>query len=230
MFKVLNRLLRTNVVTKSIDELSESFKDFPSIDASMCPTNCNLCVERCPSHAIDKDKEINNIKCTNCRLCFDTCTFGAIELIERPIIINENSKNIEMFRKQFKDSIHIRYVDTGECNACLFEVNATSNSFYDIDQYGISFVASPKHADVILFTGSIVRNMEKPFLDTIVAIPKPYIVIAVGNCACGNNIFVSEYAKNNLPDNDFIDVYIPGCPPNPLLIIKGILKALGRIK
>jgi Ni,Fe-hydrogenase III small subunit/Pyruvate/2-oxoacid:ferredoxin oxidoreductase delta subunit len=230
LFKVLNCLLRTKVITRSIDELSASFKDFPSLDASLCPMDCNVCIERCPSHAIDKDKKINNLMCTNCRLCFDICKFGAIELIERPIIINENSDNIMMLRKKVKDSIHIRYVDTGECNACLFEVNATTNPFYDIDQYGISFVASPKHADVILFTGSMVRNMQKPFLDTIVAIPKPYLVIAVGNCACGNNMLVSEYAKNNLSDNDFIDVYIPGCPPNPLLIIKGILKALGRIK
>lgn len=230
MFKVLNYLLKTKVITKSIDELSASFKDFPFIDDSLCQKDCKECIERCPMEAISYDKKINNIKCINCRVCSDVCKSGAIELIERPIIINENSKNIETFRKKYKDSIHIRYVDAGECNACLFELNATSNSFYDIDQYGISFVASPKHADVILFTGSIVRNMQKPFLDTMVAIPKPYLVIAVGNCACGNNKFVSEYAKNSLLDDDFIDVYIPGCPPSPFLIIKGILKALGRVK
>ncbi len=126
-------------------------------------------------------------------------------------------------------SLHLRHLDAGSCNACDWELTALLNPVYDIRRLGIDFVASPRHADGVVITGPITRNLETAVRRTIDAVPDPRIVIAVGACATGG-IFGEGYANLGGVDQVHpVDVYIPGCPPRPEAIIYGILVAIGRL-
>lgn len=130
-------------------------------------------------------------------------------------------------KKIYGRSLQIREVDAGSCNGCDYEVNATCNPLNDIEKLGVHFVASPRHADMLLVTGPVSRNMEEALLKTYQATPSPKLVVAVGACACSGGIFRDSYAVQNGVDKILpVDVYIPGCPPRPAAIIYGILKAL----
>ncbi|GAB6078922.1 NADH-quinone oxidoreductase subunit B family protein [Hydrogenobaculum acidophilum] len=128
--------------------------------------------------------------------------------------------------KMLKGSLSIRHVDCVSCNACEYELTALSNIFYDIERFGIKFVASPKHADVLSITGPITRNMHKPLLDAINNVPNPKIIIAIGDCAMDGGIFRGAYGViGGLKDIEIEPhILIKGCPPTPKDIIKGILK------
>jgi Ni,Fe-hydrogenase III small subunit len=137
----------------------------------------------------------------------------------------------DKIKKLFGRSLKIREVDAGSCNACDYEINALNNPVNDIERLGISFVASPRHADMLLVTGAATRNMQLALIKTYNATPDPKLVVAVGACACSGGIFRETYASTNGIDCIVpVDVYIPGCPPRPQSIIYGILKALDRIK
>lgn len=132
--------------------------------------------------------------------------------------------------KLFGHSLQIREVDAGSCNGCDYEVNALNNPFNDLERLGIHFVASPRHADMLLVTGPVTRNMEVGLIRTYQAVPDPKLVVAVGACACSGGIFRDSYAVNNGVDSIVpVDVYVPGCPPRPHAILYGILKALDRV-
>ncbi|HHT9118679.1 MAG TPA: NADH-quinone oxidoreductase subunit B family protein [Candidatus Hypogeohydataceae bacterium YC38] len=127
-------------------------------------------------------------------------------------------------------SIHIREVDSGSCNACELEINALNNPVYDVERLGIHFVASPRHADMLLVTGPVTRNMELALRKTYEATPEPKIVIAVGDCARDAGIFKDSYAIVGGVDKVIsVDAYIKGCPPRPQELLYGILRILGRI-
>ena len=127
-------------------------------------------------------------------------------------------------------SLHLRHLDAGSCNACDWELTALLNPVYDIRRLGIDFVASPRHADGVVITGPITRNLETAVRRTIEAIPEPRIIIAVGACATGG-IFGEGYANLGGVDKLHpVDVYIPGCPPRPEAIIFGLLVAIGRLE
>ena len=127
-------------------------------------------------------------------------------------------------------SIHVCYVDTGSCNGCDYEINALNNPFNDISRFGIHFVASPRHADMLLVTGAATRNMELALIKTYNAAPDPKLVVAVGACACSGGIFKDMYATRNGIDCILpVDIYVPGCPPRPHAILYGILKAMDRL-
>ncbi len=133
--------------------------------------------------------------------------------------------------KLFRRSLHIREVDAGSCNACEVEVNALSNPVYDIERFGIHFVASPRHADMLLVTGPVTRNMELALLKTYNATPSPKLVVAMGSCACNGGIFGDTYASGGGVDRFLpVDVYIPGCPPRPHAVIHGIMIALDKLE
>lgn len=128
-------------------------------------------------------------------------------------------------------SLAIREVDAGSCNGCELEIVALSNPVYDIERFGIHFVASPRHADMLLVTGPVTRNMELAPRKTYDATPDPKLVVAVGACGISGGIFGTNYATRGgggqvIP----VDVYIPGCPPRPEALLHGILRALGRIE
>ncbi|MCZ7359524.1 MAG: NADH-quinone oxidoreductase subunit B family protein [Candidatus Methanoperedens sp.] len=137
----------------------------------------------------------------------------------------------DRINKIFGRSLHIREVDAGSCNACEVEVTALSNPVYDIERFGLHIVASPRHADMLLVTGPVTRNMELALLKTYNAVPSPKLVAAMGSCACNGGIFGDTYASGGGVDRFIpVDVYIPGCPPRPGAVIFGIMVALDKLE
>jgi Ni,Fe-hydrogenase III small subunit/formate hydrogenlyase subunit 6/NADH:ubiquinone oxidoreductase subunit I len=128
-------------------------------------------------------------------------------------------------------SLSIRQVDAGSCNGCELEIAALNNPIYDIERLGIHFVASPRHADMLLVTGPVTRNMELALLKTYRATPEPKVVVAVGACGISGGIFGENYASMGGVDAVIpVDVYIPGCPPRPQALLHGILLAVGQLR
>jgi Ni,Fe-hydrogenase III small subunit/formate hydrogenlyase subunit 6/NADH:ubiquinone oxidoreductase subunit I len=135
----------------------------------------------------------------------------------------------EAVRRIFGRSLHIREVDAGSCNGCEIEVNSLNNPIYDIERFGVHFVASPRHADMLLVTGPVTRNMAIALRQTYDATPGPKLVIAVGACGISGGIFGQTYASCGGVDTVVpVDVYIPGCPPGPEALLRGIFLALKK--
>ena len=128
-------------------------------------------------------------------------------------------------------SLAIREVDAGSCNGCEVEITALNNPVYDLERLGIQFVASPRHADMLLVTGPVTRNMELALAKAYRATPEPKVVVAVGACGISGGIFGRNYATTGGVDQTVpVDVYIPGCPPRPQALLHGILLAVGRME
>ncbi len=128
----------------------------------------------------------------------------------------------------FGGSLAIRAVDAGSCNGCELEIHALNNPFYDLERFGLKFVASPRHADVLLVTGPVTRNMREALRRTYDATPAPKWVIAVGACALDGGLYRGSYAcAGGVSEVIPVDLHIPGCPPEPKMLIKGLL-ALAR--
>lgn len=155
-------------------------------------------------------------------------------IVTRPVEMDLKIENIGaelkgIIHKKFGRSFHIREVDTGSCNACESEIIAATNPIYDIQRFGINFVASPRHADALLVTGPVSKNMVIALKKTYDAMPEPKFVITCGDCALNGGIFKDSYyvengVKNVLP----VVLHIPGCPPNPTTIIKLLLSFLKK--
>jgi Ni,Fe-hydrogenase III small subunit len=130
-------------------------------------------------------------------------------------------------RRRLGRSLAIREVDAGSCNACELEIHALNNAFYDLERFGLRFVASPRHADVLLMTGPVTKNMREALMRTYAATPDPKWVVAVGNCAVDGGIFAGSYAVTGGVDNVVpVDLHIRGCPPSPTELLKGLLALL----
>ena len=126
-------------------------------------------------------------------------------------------------------ALTIRHVDAGSCNGCELEAHALNNAYYNLEGYGIKFVASPRHADMLLVTGPVTRNMTMALQRTFDATPDPKLVVAIGDCGCNGGIFGENYACVGGVDKVIpVDVVVPGCPPTPLDILNGILAAVRR--
>ena len=126
-------------------------------------------------------------------------------------------------------SLHIRHLDSGSCNGCDFEMSMLLSPIYDIQRFGVDFVASPRHADMLMITGGVTRHLEEAVRKTYRAAAAPKVVLAVGSCACGGGIVGHSYANHGGVDQIVpVMVYIPGCPPRPQALIEGILSALDR--
>lgn len=131
----------------------------------------------------------------------------------------------------FGGSLAIREVDAGSCNGCELEIHAISNAYYNLEGLGIKFVASPRHADLLLVTGPVSRHMEIALKRTYDATPEPKLVVAIGDCACDGGIFGESYATCGKISNVIpVDVVVSGCPPTPVAILQGILTAIGAKK
>ncbi len=239
MFKMLKKIVQYPRLTqgypkKELD--SNLFIGRPVIDGSKCE-NCGECIARCPSGAIGRNPEtgmpvIDLDACIFCVLCEEVCPAGAAKMTTEFELAhyNELGREVEKkIKKVFGRSLQIREIDAGSCNGCDYEINALNNPFNDIERFGIHFVASPRHADMLLVTGCATRNMELALLKTYEATPDPKLVVAVGACACTGGIFRESYAtRDGIGSLVPVDVYIPGCPPRPQAILYGILKAIDR--
>jgi Ni,Fe-hydrogenase III small subunit len=127
-------------------------------------------------------------------------------------------------RRKLGRSLSIREVDAGSCNGCELEIHALNNAFYDLERFGLRFVASPRHADVLMVTGPVTRNMREALTRTYNATPDPKWVVAVGDCALNGGLFAGSYAVTGgvsavVP----VDLHIPGCPPRPVQLLRGLL-------
>ncbi len=204
-------------------------------------TNCGKCTDECIVNAIkikttsngENIISVDEKKCIYCRNCVDICPESALEMTNDYKMASLELAGDELRKKiykTFKRSLALRVVDTGSCNACMSELSATQNTFYDISRFGINVAASPRHADGLVVTGIVTKNMKEALLKTYNAMAEPKIVIAVGSCAYDGGIFkdgegVYDVLKNILP----VDLVIPGCPPSPQAIIYGMLQLTGKI-
>jgi len=145
-----------------------------------------------------------------------------------PLALQELASNLDRAaRRRLGRSLSIREVDAGSCNGCELEIHALNNIFYDLERYGLRFVASPRHADVLLVTGPVTKNMQEALERTYNATPDPKWVVAVGDCAVDGGLFAGSYAVTGgvsavVP----VDLHIRGCPPTPLQLLEGLLALL----
>jgi len=127
-------------------------------------------------------------------------------------------------------SLSIRQVDAGSCNGCELEIHALNNAFYDLERFGLRFVASPRHADVLMVTGPVTKNMREALERTYNATPGPKWVVAVGSCAADGGVFAGSYAvEGGVKDVIPVDLHIRGCPPSPVDLLKGLLALLRHV-
>ncbi|MDO8794519.1 MAG: 4Fe-4S dicluster domain-containing protein [Vicinamibacterales bacterium] len=225
------------------------FRGKPVIGAAACESGCQACVSACPTRAIElrpaasDPVQIDMGRCVLCGDCAPVCPVGKLEFsndfrlasTERSgLVISATRPTPDpvtvsaALRRRFGRSLKLRSVSAGGCNGCELEVNALSNVNFDIGRYGIDIVASPRHADGLVLTGPITRNMAQALELCWDAMPEPRLVIAVGACAISGSPFEGASAV----DRSFLDrftptLYLPGCPPHPLTLVCGVLDLLG---
>ena len=130
-------------------------------------------------------------------------------------------------RRRLGRSLAIREVDAGSCNGCELEIHAINNIYYDVERFGIRFVASPRHADVLLVTGPVTHNMREALIRTWHSVPDPKWVVAAGECACGEGVFAGSYAvAGRVEEFVPVDLHLSGCPPTPTQLLEGLLALL----
>jgi Ni,Fe-hydrogenase III small subunit/formate hydrogenlyase subunit 6/NADH:ubiquinone oxidoreductase subunit I len=207
-----------------------------TVDYGLC-IYCGQCAEA--DSAIQMTHEFE-LACRNRADLVITAEYGpgadgsAIEL--KSVRHGESQEDLEQrvrhrIHEVLGRSLAIREVDAGSCNGCEVEITALNNPIYDVERLGIHFVASPRHADMLLVTGPVTRNMELALLKTFHATPDPMVVVAVGACGISGGIFGHNYATMGGVNRVIpVDVYIPGCPPRPHALLHGILLAVGRIQ
>ena len=156
----------------------------------------------------------------------------ATELLQaaNPAAVEIGHRLEERITRLLGRALAIREVDAGSCNGCELEITGLTSPLYDMERFGMHFVASPRHADMLLVTGPVTRNMEIPLRRTYEAVPSPKFVVAVGDCAKTCGVFKDSYAVVGSVDRVIpVDISIAGCPPEPTDILRGILEGLGRI-
>jgi Ni,Fe-hydrogenase III small subunit/Pyruvate/2-oxoacid:ferredoxin oxidoreductase delta subunit len=253
MFKILQKSFKTGIVTatypKTAARVSENFRGRPEFDFERW-RDARPAAEVCPTGAIavsddGASAEVDYGLCVFCGQCAEVSRDGAVRVTRefelaatdrRDLVVSAtHAKTIgrkldENIRRVLGRSLAIRQVDAGSCNGCELEIVALNNPVHDIERFGIHFVASPRHADMLLVTGPVTRNMELALRKTYDATPDPKLVVAVGACGISGGIFGTNYATRGGVDQVIpVDVYIPGCPPRPEALLHGILLAVGRL-
>jgi len=222
------------------------------VEADKCADNCDACVPVCPTQAITRTAgapvALDLGRCIFCAECVAVCPTQAITQTgdhrlavrrrEDLLLGGPGQEQVRLaaaldgkLRKLFGRSLRLRQVSAGGCNACEADVNVLGTIGWDLSRFGIQFVASPRHADGLLITGPVTKNMELALKKTWAAVPEPKIVIAVGACAIAGGPFIGNPehlggASSVVP----VDLFIPGCPPHPLTILDGLLRLLDRLE
>ena len=220
------------------------FRGLPVLRDAPCATNCRACMEVCPSQAVQlAPLQIDLGRCVLCGDCVSSCPEQIISFTNQVQLATTEREHLRVsasrpvpdpvtvsaeLHRIFGRSMKLRSVSAGGCNGCELEVNASGNVNFDLGRYGIDVVASPRHADALVLTGPITRNMAQALELCWQAMPEPKIVIAVGACAISGGVFAGSDAL----DRSFLErfkpsLYVPGCPAHPLTLVCGILDLLG---
>ena len=228
--------------------LMETHRGFPVIDEAKCNDDWQTVIDICPTRAITKNPTAIDLgKCIFCGEC-ERASYGAVRfsndvktsttkkdhlvVASGTVYKNYAASAIEVrkeIRSLFGRSLKLRQVSAGGCNGCEMELSACGNVNFDMGRFGIDFVASPRHADGLVITGPLTKNMAPALMDACKSISEPKIIIAVGACAISGGVFAgSEELNRDFFDVVKIDLFIPGCPPHPLTIINAILDFIGK--
>jgi Ni,Fe-hydrogenase III small subunit/NAD-dependent dihydropyrimidine dehydrogenase PreA subunit len=231
------------------DDGQEGVLGMPRYRPELCEEGCRECAEVCPTRALtpapphdpSHPLHVDYGRCIVCQLCTEACPTGALEpsrdwafgVRNREDLVWQQQRGLMApagsERRGFRRSLHIRHVDAGSCNGCESELQALNNPFYNLHRLGIFFTASPRFADLLLVTGPVTHAMHEPLRNAYQAIPEPRWVMAVGTCAVSGGIAEAGYACGHGLDGVMpVDLYLPGCPPNPAAIVEALLMFLDR--
>jgi Ni,Fe-hydrogenase III small subunit len=217
------------------------FRGLPKIASGDCPAGCDACVAACPTAAIRLDPlSIDLGRCIFCTECTDVCPEHRIELTAEPRMAATSREDLvvtadtrtqvrasEGLAKLFGRSLKLRQVSAGGCNGCELELNATANVNFDLQRYGIEWVASPRHADALVLSGALTRTMRDSVRLAWDAMPDPRFVVAVGACAISGGLYDgARGVERGFLDEVIPALYVPGCPPHPLTFVNAILDLL----
>ena len=237
MLKLLEAIFAGKCATENIDTTGHP-RMRGQLQCNGNCTGCGMCAAACPVQALSVvggKPCIDYKKCIFCGKCVEACAAKALSHTNREalaeILVESQAEVSEAVTAKLGRSLHVRHVDAGSCNACDFEMGATSNPVYDLHRYGIAFVASPRHADMIMVTGVVTRNLEQALRMTYAAMPEPRLVMACGACAAGGATYGSTYAiVGKVSDVVPVDIAVPGCPPRPSAMIVALCAAADMLK
>lgn len=230
-------------------EFPDRFRGRPVLDAGRCGTGCQECCAAMPSQLVvlgsDGRASLDVGACLFSPEEATACQHGAISYTRDHRLATRGRSDLvsgtgelpglealeASSRRLFGRSLRLRSVAAGSCNGCESELVALSNVVFDMARFGVQFVASPRHADGLVISGAVSRNMRDAVYRTYEAIPEPRLVIAVGACAINGGPFRdSPEVGNGVPADLPVDLWIPGCPPHPLTVLDGLLRLLGRLE
>jgi Ni,Fe-hydrogenase III small subunit/Pyruvate/2-oxoacid:ferredoxin oxidoreductase delta subunit len=229
----------------------EGVLGMPRFDPARCRAGCRECADVCPTAALRPAPpgvvppvQVDYGRCVVCQLCTETCPAGALtpsgdwafgvrrrdDLLWRQAADSPPGRALRRRLAALRRSLHIRHLDAGSCNGCESELQALNNPFYNLHRLGIFFTPSPRFADLLLVTGPVTAPMREPLHNAYAAMPEPRLVMACGTCAVSGGVAGGGYnSGGGVSDLLPVDLYLPGCPPNPAAIIEGLLVLLARI-